>query len=564
MISNLAYSRWAGRGIRSAVASIVGSLLSALTLCCPTSAADRISIRASGGQRTIEVADLNFFATTGQIPSSLRWYASRLTETEIKRLREILQRPLKVQPRVVTNFSYDPVGETLLRRLGGVFWGGDPESNFKALRSALVLASYDDEGLTILNAVRKYPLKDLRINLDPALQASNDLQAILNDSRRLFAYIEQKGAIGPTNIDTFLATLSDPRLPGIQEWSKVTLNIPNPERDPQERLVADIYLPSNLDDPAPLVVISHGMASNRETFAYLARHLVSHGFAVASLEHPASDAGGYQEFIAGFAEDLDRQLAIKRPLDVTSLLNHLEQKSTTDSDWANKVRTDRVGVVGQSLGGFTALAVGGAQFDFNYLGRACRDFNKSILPFNLSLLLQCQVRNLPDSEYQMKDDRVAAIFAINPVTSSVFGPRGLGNIEIPVMMVAGTNDFFAPAFGEQIEPFSWLQTDRKYLVLVENGTHFSFLRENNGRESTFSLPRELIGPDPQFAHSGLKALATVFFHTHIGETNEYEPYLTEFSIPSRNGGHFNFALTRSLTEAEIEEAIHPNPQSNDQ
>ena len=272
--------------------------------------------------------------------------------------------------------------------------------------------------------------------------------------------------------------------------------------------------------------------------------------------------GGYREFIAGFEADLDRQLAIKRPLDITSLLNHLEQLSATEPAWENVIRTDKVGVIGHSLGGFTALAVGGALFDFNYLGNACSDFQNSILPFNLSLLFQCQVRNLPSGEYRMHDDRVAAIFAINPVTSSVFGPAGLGQINIPVMMVAGSNDYFAPAVAEQIEPFTWLQTEERYLVLVDNGTHFSFLRGNRQGDGVFNLPPELIGPDPQLAHSGLKALASVFFHTHIGGTDEYEPYLSEFSIPAGDDSPFNFSLTRSLTQAEIEEAIRASQETN--
>ena len=291
MISNLVRMRWTSKGIDGVITVLASSLLFALALCSSANAAERISFRVGAGQRAIELAALDSFATTGQIPSSLRWYASQLTDAELKGLREILQRRLNIQPKVVTNFVNDTVGETLLRRLGELFWGGDPESNFKALRAMVVLASYDEEGLTILNAIRKYPLKDLRINLDPLLQTSSDFQAILNDSKRIFAYIEQKAELDPSLPDT-LATLPDPRQPGLQEWSKLTLTIPNPERDLREHLVSDIYLPKNLDAPTPLVVISHGMASNRETFAYLAQHLASQGFAVAALDHPVSDAGG--------------------------------------------------------------------------------------------------------------------------------------------------------------------------------------------------------------------------------------------------------------------------------
>ncbi len=542
--------------------SLLCCLMAASVLHPSTYAAERISIRARGIQRAIELADLERFATTGEIPRDLQWYANRLSDREIARLQKILQQPLNVDRQILSNFAYDEVGEILLRRLNSLFWGGDPDSNFKALRSALVLASNDPEGLTVLNGIRHYPLKDLRINLSEIFQVVEEFNAILLASQHIYDRIQQKASAGFTSFDTVVADRANPRLPGPQDWSKTTVRFINPERDRQEEISADLYLPQGLSEPAPLVAISHGMASTRHTFAYLAEHLASHGFAVAALEHPFSDAGGSQEFIAGFAKDLHTQLAIERPRDITYLLDYLEQKIANDPDWSDRVQTSQVGVIGQSLGGFTALALGGAQIDFRNLSRACSEFSQSIFPFNLSLLLQCQILSLPDGEYRTRDDRVTALFAINPVTSAVFGPEGLSQINIPVTFVASTDDVFAPALGEQIEPFTWLQTDRRYLVLVKRGTHFSFLRGQSEGSNVFdTLPRALVGPDPQLARSGLKAIATVFFHTHIAESSEYEPYLTEFLIPSNSGTDFNFSLTRSLTGTEIEEAIQASQQS---
>ena len=536
--------------LQKAVASILTcSILYTAAVAAPSHAAERLSIRVSGAQRALDVDDLEVFVRTGDIPSSLQWYADRLTPEQISELREILQRPLPAQPRVVSTFVNDTIGVQLLRRLGGLFWGGTPDSNFKALRSALVLAAYDEEGLTILNAIRKYPLRDLRLNLDPALTAASDLQDILVDSKRIFAYINQQAAAGVTSRDTFLANLPDPRQAGSLEWSKTTLRITNPERDAGNTVSVDLYVPDNLATPAPLVVVSHGMASTRNTFSYLAEHLASRGMAVAAIEHPTSDALRYQQYIAGFAEEPDPRLALHRPLDITALLNELER----DPAWQDRIQTDRVGVIGQSLGGYTVLASGGATLDFEHLERSCRDFEQSILPFNLSWLLQCQVLRLPEQEYQLRDERVAAVLAINPIGSAMFGPDGFSQIQIPVMMVAGTNDFFAPALGEQIEPFTWMETEDRYLVVVENGTHFSFLPGDSGGEDVFNLPDILIGPDPQLAHPGMKALATIFMQTYLAETDEYRPYLTEFSISTPDGGDFNFALTTSLTEAELAE-----------
>ncbi len=53
--------------------------------------------------------------------------------------------------------------------------------------------------------------------------------------------------------------------------------------------------------PFPLIVISHGIASDRSSFVYLAEHLASYGFAVAVLEHPGSNAERIQLYFAGLA-----------------------------------------------------------------------------------------------------------------------------------------------------------------------------------------------------------------------------------------------------------------------
>ena len=105
--------------------TIVCSLLSAAAIHPSSLAAERLSIRVGGAQRAIDVDDLSFFVSTGEIPRSLQWYADRLTEQELAGLRDLLKQPLNVTPRTVSTFVNDTAGEALLRRLNGLFWGGD-------------------------------------------------------------------------------------------------------------------------------------------------------------------------------------------------------------------------------------------------------------------------------------------------------------------------------------------------------------------------------------------------------------------------------------------------------
>lgn len=59
----------------------------------------------------------------------------------------------------------------------------------------------------------------------------------------------------------------------------------------------DFYVPNQQAKPGapiPVIVISHGLGSDRTTFAYLAIHLASYGFAVLVPEHPEATQHGFK------------------------------------------------------------------------------------------------------------------------------------------------------------------------------------------------------------------------------------------------------------------------------
>ena len=530
------------------------TLLSTLLIGSPAQSAEELSIKYGAAQRSISVADLNTFVTTGEIPRSLQWYAERLTEEEQATLRAVLKEPFALEPNIVTTFVKDSLGEALLRRLLVMFYGGpSEEALLNALRSSLVLAVTDEEGFTVMNAIRKYPLTKIRIDLTVALDAAEDLKEILFDTRSISEAIRQKGAAGITA--QYLEELTDfssPMEPGMLEWEREEIVFSNPERESGEVVKAEVYLPLGLDSPAPTIVVSHGVASGPATFAYLAEHLASHGFAVATIRHPDTDELRFQQYINGFADQPDARLFVQRPHDITALLDDLEQKVAEDPRWQGQLRTDEVGLIGHSLGGYTVLASGGAQLDFEHLRQSCQDAEEEILPFNLSQLFQCELQTLTGVDTNLRDDRVAAVFAVSPITSSLFGPVGMSRIEIPTMMVAASEDLVAPAVDEQIVPFTWLETEDRYLVLIENATHFSFF--TGDLEALKDVPEQLIGPVPELAKLDMQWMATTFFEAHLNGSGKHQSFLTEISLPSETGD-FEYALTRSLTQEDLDSAV---------
>ncbi|NJN31775.1 MAG: hypothetical protein HC824_16120 [Synechococcales cyanobacterium RM1_1_8] len=202
-----------------------------------------------------------------------------------------------------------------------------------------------------------------------------------------------------------------------------------------------------------------------------------------------------------------------RPRDITAVLDSLTSRAQTDPKLA-QLDLNRVGIVGQSLGGYTALAAAGAELNRPLLAQRCpEDINRFTL--NISLPLQCRLLDLPvQTSFQVKDPRIGAVLAINPLTSQIFGPSGLAKLEVPVMFVAGTHDYFAPALPEQLQPFGWLKTTHKYLLLADNSTHFSFLGDT-GTSGLLPTSQRLLGPDGHPAQQALQALGLAFFDRHL-------------------------------------------------
>jgi len=162
---------------------------------------------------------------------------------------------------------------------------------------------------------------------------------------------------------------------------------------------------------------------------------------------------------------------------------------------------------------------------------------------------------LPPINYPLRDERVKAIIAVNPLSSSIFGERGLSQIQVPVMLVAGSKHVVTPAVPEQIRPFTWLTTPERYLVLIENGTHFSVLPESTSSSRIIPVPAEMVGPDPAIARSYLSTLSVAFLQRHLANRPNYRSYLSASYAKFVSQPPLNLNLVQSLTTAQLDQAV---------
>ncbi len=394
----------------------------------------------------IPVTALADFAQGGALSGELAAY-NRVPR--IDTLRPYLSAPLSADPAAIPPLVASPEGQIVLERLGRLILTRDRHNGRDALAQGLAAAAAQDD-LSLIAVLENVPEGTFRLSASElwrtAWRIGRDWQQNRGAIARLDRAFRQAQSAQVPRFRSVPALVQ----PGeATVWFTWLLE----DRDRDRKILVDFYLsPEAPQEPAPVVIISHGLTANRRTFVYLARHLASHGFSVVTVEHLDSNGDAYRQFLAGKKPTLlSPDALLERPRDISFVLDTLAK-----SDLGQSFDLKRVGLVGHSLGGNTALALAGAKFDRTQLAEACPQRSQSL---NLSLIFaQCPALNLPAQQTQqtLRDPRITSIVTINPVASQVFSAASLAQLEVPLLMVASEQDWITPAREEQILPFQQL------------------------------------------------------------------------------------------------------------
>lgn len=506
----------------------------------PATSAETIYLDYGPLQFSISVESLERLATEGEIEGDLKTFARFVEPEQLAQLQQALVTPANLSPSAVAQFLYSPEGEAILRQVGQLIETKARQHGFYAIRAALIQAAADEDGLTPLNVIKKFPTNGIRINSSQGFELIEQLSNTIEQTTNIAQLIEQQSlAQMDQNVPLNFSALPNLATLGTVPFSVRNVVVNDLIRN--REIAVDLYLPQQQrEGKLPLVIISHGLGSDRQTFAYLAKHLASHGWAVAVPEHPGSSATQIGALLRGLATQITpaREL-IDRPLDIKLVLDQLE------SSFEEQINLKDVGIIGQSFGAYTVLALAGADLNFERLQEQCPAVEDVL---NLSLLLQCKALQLPNIDYELRDRRIGAAIAINPFTSLIFGEDELNKIDIPLMIVSASADTVTPALSEQIRPFSELENPEKYLVLLEGGTHFSTLDESTG---SIPIPAQVIGPNPTIARNYLQALSLAFYRRYITEQREYTLFLSPNYARFLSQPEIPLFLVESLNEEQL-------------
>jgi predicted dienelactone hydrolase len=219
----------------------------------------------------------------------------------------------------------------------------------------------------------------------------------------------------------------------------------------------------------PLILLSHGTGGNRISQMCLACELVGQGYIVASVDHYGNTFDN--KIPENFVRIWDR------PKDISFVLKQL----LSDDFWRSKIDTAKIGMVGFSLGGYTALALAGGQISYNFL----QDFSKTdegIIEFtlpelgNISHLLTTSIANDGEKEnINLKDNRIKAFIALAPAMGQGYkSKKQFENITSPIMIIGAQGDERTPV-QTNANHYHLLIGESKYVELEGKVGHYIFM-----------------------------------------------------------------------------------------
>jgi predicted dienelactone hydrolase len=188
-----------------------------------------------------------------------------------------------------------------------------------------------------------------------------------------------------------------------------------------------------------LVLISHGTGGSEVGHHNLATRLARDGYLVAALRHPGDNWQDRSMVTSGhyFGE---------RPRQVSRVLDAL----LASPDWGSRIPAGRIGAVGHSAGGYTVLALAGAEAEPQRAAQHCRSVQDDPMfcslgklpatgPLPAALAAPAAAPGRDAQRVSVPDTRIRAIVALAPL-AVVFTPESLAAVAVPVRVIVAERD----------------------------------------------------------------------------------------------------------------------------
>ena len=218
-----------------------------------------------------------------------------------------------------------------------------------------------------------------------------------------------------------------------------------------------------------LLLLSHGTGGSELGHSVLAEALARNGYLVAALRHPGDN---WQD--RSLLEKSPERFFTERPRQASRVIDAI----LADPRWKDRIVADargpRVGAIGHSAGGYTVLALAGAEPDLTRISEHCRT-EASADPIFCGMRRSTATSPPPPTvALPLRDPRVRAIVAMAPLGVPLTDESLRGVQPATMVYEAELDRFLVPRFHVE-----WIARNlpNAHLHRVPNAWHFAFMDE---------------------------------------------------------------------------------------
>lgn len=242
----------------------------------------------------------------------------------------------------------------------------------------------------------------------------------------------------------------------------------------------------------PLYVLVHGTSGNWKNTSWLASELASSAIVVSA---------DFPDYTTGEATPESVLKPWNQPKDVSFLI-----KEILASRFGKHIDPNKIAVIGNSLGGYTALALAGAIIDLRKYQEFCEIHADKSCSYFRPALANLTTEDIEKANQSLFDKRIKAAIAITPGFGESMDEKALMDSHVPMLIINAENDTNVPAKTHlanipanvaqhtinAASHFSFLQVCKPNAkaILAEEGAEF--VCEDGGKRSRQEIHKEAI------------------------------------------------------------------------
>ena len=151
-----------------------------LTLSNSAKATELIELQYQDRYAAVTISDFSRFARSGVIPPNIQNLFDS-TDKIPSEISSILNKELKISPKFINSFIDSSIGDFVLGGLDEVINNSSSRRDLTNIRSTLVAAYEDNNRVSLIELIERYPQREIKINVTNLEGTYNKISGLVED-----------------------------------------------------------------------------------------------------------------------------------------------------------------------------------------------------------------------------------------------------------------------------------------------------------------------------------------------------------------------------------------------